>query len=98
MTETTKESSLYIPDPPPTLNAQPGDVTVLEEFVKRFGWHETMWHVGQLLVKAHGEATGTRKSALRGLSNHINFIVPGCRCADQELHIHRPEEEPVAPE
>lgn|GEM_PF-3391091 len=90
MTETA-ETSLYIPDPPPTLNAQPEDIAALEAFVRRFGWHETLWHIGQLLVKAHGEATGTRKGALRGLSNHINFIVPGAMWCDQELRIQRSE-------
>lgn len=88
--------TLYTPDPPTKLTASPEEVAALEEFVHRFGWHETLWHVGQLLVKAHDEATGTRKSALRGLSNHINFIVPGVVWCDEELHIHRPEEPAVA--
>jgi hypothetical protein len=84
-------SELYIPDPPPTLNATPDDVAPLEEFVRRFGWAEFMWTVGQLIVKGHNEATGTRKQALRGLANHVNFIVPGVVWCDEELHIHRPE-------
>jgi hypothetical protein len=92
MTETSQESTLYVPDPPPVLNATPEDVAPLEEFVKKFGWHEFMWHVGQTVVKGHNEATGTRKQALRGLSNHIMFIVPGVCWCDQELHIHRPEQ------
>jgi hypothetical protein len=90
------ETTLYVPDPPLKLEASPEEIAVLETFVRRYGWHEYMWHVGQLLVKAHGEATGTRKSALRGLSNHINFIVPGAMWCDQELRIHRPEQPAVA--
>jgi hypothetical protein len=46
MSGTTQESNLYIPDPPPTLNAQPDDIAAIESFVHRFGWHEFMWHVG----------------------------------------------------
>ncbi len=88
--------ALYTPDPPVTLNAQPDDIAALEDFVRRFGWHEFLWHVGQLLVKAHGEATGTRQGALRGVANHINFIVPGTMWCDTELHIHRPEEPAAA--
>jgi hypothetical protein len=82
------KSEPYIPDPPPTLNATPEDVAVFEEFVKRFGWHEFMWHVSQTIVKGHNEATGTRKQALRGLANHVGFIVPGVRVCDHELHIY----------
>lgn len=95
---TISETTLYIPDPPPTLNAQPDDIAAIESFVHRFGWHEFMWHVGQLLVKAHGEASGTKKQALRGLANYVNFISPGAMWADQELHIHRPEDEPATAE
>lgn len=96
MTETAQESNLYVPDPPPKLEACPDDIAALEAFVRRFGWHEFLWHVGQLLVKAHGEATGIRKGVFRALSNHINFIVPGAMWCDQELHIHRPDEQPTA--
>jgi hypothetical protein len=84
-------SELYIPDPPATLNATPDDVAPLEEFVRRFGWAEFMWTVGQTIVKGHNEATGTRKQALRALANHVMFVVPGTVWCDEELHIHRPE-------
>jgi hypothetical protein len=90
------DDTLYTPDPPLTLAAQPDDIAALEAFVRRFGWHETLWHIGQLLVKAHGEAIGNRKGVLRALSNHINFIVPGAMWCDRELVIHRPEERPAA--
>ncbi len=85
--------TVYIPDPPPNLKATPEDVAVLEDFVRRFGWHEFMWHVSQTIVKGHNEATGTRKQALRGLANHVGFIVPGTVWCSEELHIHRPEDE-----
>lgn len=64
MTSST-DTELYVPDPPVNLQAQPSDIAALDEFVKRFGWHEFMWHVGQLLVKAHSEASGTKKQGNR---------------------------------
>jgi hypothetical protein len=82
---------VYIPDPPPTLTAQPDDIAALEAFVRRFGWHETLWHVGQLLVKAHEQTTGTRQGAIRAVANHVNFV-PGAMWCDQELRIYRPEQ------
>ncbi len=92
------ETELYVPDPPLKLEASQEDIAALEAFVRRFGWHEFMWHVGQLLVKAHSEASGTRKQALRGLANYVNFISPGARCCDVELQIHRLQVEPTTAE
>lgn len=88
--------TLYTPDPPINLTASPEEIAALEEFVRRHGWHQFLWHVGQLLVKAHSEATGTRQGAIKAVANHINFITGGAMCCDQELRIHRPEEEPAA--
>jgi hypothetical protein len=89
---TTTETELYVPDPPLKLEACPEDIAAIENFVARFGWHETLWHVGLLLGKAHAEATGTRKGAFRAAANHLMFIVPGCYWLDHEVVIHRPEE------
>jgi len=55
--------------------------------VGRLGWHETLWLVGQLLAKHYRLATGTKKSALRGAANHVNFIVPGMLWCDKELQL-----------
>lgn len=78
-------TDLYEPESPKQLTATPDDLAALEALVGRIGWHEMMYRVGQLLAKSHQQASGHRQSALRGLANYVNFIVPGAYWCDHEL-------------
>lgn len=83
-------TELYEPDAPGKLTATSDDIAALEALAARIGWHEFMFRVGQLLMKGCQQATGHRQSALRGVANHVNFIVPGVHWCDVELDLRGP--------
>lgn len=87
---------IFKPDMPADIKATPADLANLEDLVRRIGWHETLYHVCDLLFKHYAAATGTKQGALRAVARHIGFILPGVICCDQELKLHRPEATPDA--
>jgi hypothetical protein len=89
----TPDDELHMPDPPTELRATQEDVSSLESLVQRVGWHETLWRIGQLLVKHCRAASGTRKGALRAAANHVNFIVPGLHWCNHSLDLKWPTAE-----
>jgi hypothetical protein len=76
------DDGIYRPDPPTSLKASQEALRQLESLVRRLGWHEFLFRVGQLLAQDCIQATGERKGSLRAVCNHLNFIVPGVRWCD----------------